>query len=169
VAAKKPEDKPDIPINAELARMDADGVDVADVIALAGYVGRSPKEGVVRLHPGLQDLSISIDIAASDIVATREAPAATMPLGGVVLWVSGSADVTFRRTRTVVAAAQEVRGFFGAGPALEPSSNDPVDRLNIQVRREAVPPIYVPPETCKVCTSKNCQSKCLRACKSKVE
>ncbi len=170
MAAKKSEDNHEIPIQAELARMSADGVDVANVIALAGYVGVSPHEGVVRLHPSLGELSISIDVAATDILASREAPASTMPLGGVVLWVSRNAAVTFRRTRTVVAPALQTRGFFGAGPVLEPSNNNPVDRLNIRVRPmdDPVPPVYIPPEDCAVChTPGECGSSHCETCQSK--
>jgi hypothetical protein len=170
MAAKKPEERSAVQIHAELARMDADGVDVAGVIALAGYVGSAPKDGLVRLHPGLEDLSVSLDINVDDIVATREAPASTMPLGGVVVWVSRTAEVTFRRTRTVAATAQQVRGFFGAGAVLEPSNNEG-DRLNIQVRpvaRKGVPPVYVPPDQCSVCSSQNCASHCLSTCTSHI-
>ena len=170
MAPKKPDAKDQVPVHAELARLDADGVDVAGVIALAGYVGAPPKDGVVRLYPGLEDLSASIDISAADIVATRDAPTSTMPLGGVVIWVSRTAEVTFRRTRTVTATAQQVRGFFGAGPVLEPSNNEG-DRLNIQVRpvaRKGVPPVYLPPDQCSVCSSQNCASHCQPVCTSHI-
>ena len=165
MAAKKSEDNDNIPLQAELAKLDADGVDVAGVIALLGYIGASPKEGVVRLHPRLGDLSVSIDIGATDILATREAPAATLPLGGVIVWVSRTADVTFRRTRTVAATAQQVRRFFSARPAVEASRYDPRDRLNIRVRPD-VPPVY----ECDTCTSRECggSSHCLPPCTSPV-
>lgn len=170
MAPKKPEAKGGAPVHAELARMEADGVDVAGVIALAGYVGTPPSDGVVRLHPRLEDLSVSLDISADDIVATRDAPTSTMPLGGVVVWVIRTAEVTFRRTRTVSATAQQVRGFFGAGAVLEPVNNEG-DRLNIQVRpvaRKGVPPVYVPPDQCSVCSSQNCASHCQPVCTSHI-
>jgi hypothetical protein len=167
---KKAAAKREVATNEELARMDAEGVDVSAVIALAGYAGASPRDGVIRLHPDLDDLSVSIDLAADDVVATRDAPTDTMPLGGVVVWVSRTAEVTFRRTRTVVSTAQRVKGFFSAGPALEPPGNDR-DRLNIQVRPASrkVPPVYLPPDQCAVCTSKNCASQCQKACQSTVQ
>lgn len=150
-----------IPANPELARMAADGVDVASVIALTGYVGASPAPGVIRLHPGLEDLSVSVDIRASDILATKDAPAATMPMGGVIVWVSRTTDMTFRRTRTVSVTAQQVRGVFGAGPALGPASTGQVlDRLNIRLRpnlADKVPPVY----ECGTCQSTNCASHCI--------
>jgi hypothetical protein len=170
MAAKKSDDRIEVVPHSELARLNADGVDIAGLIALAGYAGAAPKEGVVRLHPGLEDLSVSLDIAAADIVATRDAPVSTMPLGGVIVWVARTAEVTFRRTRTVAASAQQVRGFFGAGAVLEPSNKDD-DRLNIQVRpvaRKGVPPVYLPPDQCAVCHSQNCASHCLPPCTSHV-
>lgn len=157
-------------VHPELARMAAAGVDVAEVIALAGYIGASAKDDVVRLHPELDDMSISIDIPKSDILAVRDAPAPTMPMGGVVVWLARTAEVTFRRTRTVSATAQQVRRFFDAGSVLEPNSTErAVDRLNIQMSpafRAKVPPVYIPPEQCAVCTSKNCSSHCLPPCQS---
>jgi hypothetical protein len=167
---KKAGGKREVSTHEELARMAAEGVDVSTVVALAGYAGEPPSDGVVRLHPDLVDLSVSIDISADDIVATRDAPSETMPLGAVVVWLSRTAEVTFRRTRTVKATAQQVRGFFGAAPALVPQS-DAGDRLNIQVRpsTRAVPPVYQGPEICAPCTSKNCASRCQKACQSKME
>jgi hypothetical protein len=166
---KKASGKHEVSTHEELARMAAEGVDVSTVIALAGYAGEPPGEGVVRLHPDLVDLSVSIDISADDIVATKDAPAATMPLGAVVVWVSRTAEVTFRRTRTVKATAQQVRGFFGAGPALAPQS-DEGDRLNIRVRptTREVPPVYQDPTQCAVCVSKNCANRCEKTCQSKI-
>lgn len=152
---------------AELVEIRSKGFEAADVIALAGYVGAPPSDGVVRLHPGLDDMSTSIDIAASDILATRDGPTTSMPLGGVIVWLSRTADVTYRRTRTVLATAQQVRRFFGAGPAMGPETAG--DRLNIQLQpmaRRGVPPIYIPPEVCNPCQSTNCRSQCLPPCQS---
>lgn len=143
-----------------------------DLIALTGYVGVAPAAGKMRLHPSLDDLSISVDIAEADVVATRDAPQSTMPLGGVIVWVSRVADVTFRRTRTVSATAAQVRRFFGAEAVLQPGAgNQRGDRLNIQLRSASahgVPPVYVPPETCSPCASTNCASHCLPTCTSHV-
>src|SRR5690348_1739652 len=90
-----------LPRHPELDQILASGVDMADVIALRGYVGSKPDDAVLRLHPGLEDLSISVEIPADEILATKDAPAETMPMGGVIVWVSRTANVTFRRTRTV--------------------------------------------------------------------
>lgn len=144
---------------AELTEIMSKGFAAADVIALAGYVGAAPSDDVVRLHPGLDDLSTSIDIAAGDVLATREAPATTMPMGGVVVWLSRTANVTYRRTRTVQATAQQVTRFFDAGPVMRPETGN--DRLNIQVKR-AVPPIYVPP--CNGTCTSSCKVTCTSTC-----
>jgi hypothetical protein len=165
VAAKKPEDRHGIPANAELAELGAAGVEAADVIALLGYVGSSPKEGVVRLHPRLGDLSVSIDIAATDVLLTREAPEATLPLGGVVLWVSRTADVTFRRTRTVAATAQQVKQFLSPGPAVEAPGVVPTDRLNIRMTHGKVPPAG-PVDYCYSPGACGGTSHCLPPCQS---
>ena len=109
--------------HVDIAQMKANGHDPADVIALAGYVGVAPSDDVVRLHPGLDDMSLSVDIDARDIVATTDAPVSTMPMGGVVVWVIRTAEVKFRKTRTVSARAQQMRFYFGAGRALEPDAD----------------------------------------------
>lgn len=102
-------DAADLPgLQAELAEIRSKGFEAADVIALAGYVGAAPNDDMIRLHPGLDDMSMSIDIVASDILATRAAPATSMPMGGVIVWLSRTANVTYRRTRTVQATAQQV-------------------------------------------------------------
>jgi hypothetical protein len=164
VVANGPADWDRISSQPDLARLDADGVDVAGVIALLGYVGPSPDERIIRLHPHFGDLSVSIDIAVTDVILTREAPAAILPWGGVVVWVSRTADVTVRRTRTATAKAQQVKQFFGTGPAAQASTADPSDRLNIRVRQDRVPPVY----DCKDCQSKECggTSQCLTPCTS---
>jgi hypothetical protein len=166
VAAKKPDDRHSVPTNAEVAELDAAGVDSADVIALLGYVGAPPKEGTVRLHPRLGDLSVSIDIAATDVLLTREAPTETLPLGGVVLWVSRTADVTFRRTRTVASTAQQVRQFFTAGLAGEAADIVPADRLNIRMTHGKVPPAG-PVDYCYSPGPCGGTSHCLPPCQSR--
>lgn len=157
-----------LPAHPELEQMASSGAEMADVIALRGYVGSQPGDAVLRLYPGLEDMSISVDIPAEEILATKDAPAETMPMGGVIVWVSRTANVKFRRTRTVSTTAQQVRGFFGARTAIEPTKPPPrTGRLNIQFPRyttpaPAVPPVYEPPDPCNPCTSCFivCQSKC---------
>ena len=120
--AKKRNNNNNLPAHPELEQMASSGVEMADVIALRGYVGSKPGDEVVKLYPGLEDMSISVEIPADEILATKEAPLATMPLGGVIVWVSRTADVKFRRTRTVSTTAQEVRKFFGARKAIDPTA-----------------------------------------------
>ena len=120
--AKKRNNNNNLPAHPELEQMASSGVEMADVIALRGYVGSKPGDEVGKLYPGLEDMSISVEIPADEILATKEAPLATMPLGGVIVWVSRTADVKFRRTRTVSTTAQEVRKFFGARKAIDPTA-----------------------------------------------
>ena len=77
--AKKRNNNNNLPAHPELEQMVSSGVEMADVIALRGYVGSKPGDDVVKLYPGLEDMSISVDIPADEILATKEAPAATMP------------------------------------------------------------------------------------------
>jgi hypothetical protein len=150
----------------ELIEMAETGAEMSDVIALRGYVGPSPREGVVRLYPGLDDMSVSVDIPSGEIVATKDAPKVTMPMGGVIVWVTRTANVTVRRTRTVLTTAQQVKRLFGAGSAMDPSRRGVVDRLNIRLpkssARRTVPPVYQPPDP-NVCTSQ-CEIVCTESC-----
>lgn len=167
--SKKRANNNNLPAHPELDQLASSGAEMADVIALRGYVGSQPGDEVLRLYPGLEDMSVSVDIPADEILATKDAPAATMPMGGVIVWVSRTANVKFRRTRTVATTAQQVRKFFGARSAIDPTTPPrPAGRLNIQMppfstpAPSAVPPVYKPPENCIPCTSCyiTCQSKC---------
>lgn len=155
-------DADNISINSELARLVANGVDVDGVIALTGYVGASPNEEVLRMYPGLEDLSVSIDIPKRDILRTMDAPTSTTAVGGVVIWVLRTTGVTLRRTRTVSTTAQQATGFL-AGRALDPTDAGRVasqvgDRLNLQVS-----PRRAQGRSCWPCFS-TCWSQCTMNC-----
>lgn len=145
---------------AALAELADRGIDVGDVVAIAGYVGSSTDDAVVRLYPRLDDLAVSVEVAAADILTTADAPTGALPLGGTVLWLRQSAELTVRRSRTVPASSRLVRRLVGVGGVLGPSGGD--DRLGIRVHTAAaaVPPIYIPPEECLPCQSTNCMSQC---------
>ena len=65
----------------------------ANVRAYRGYVGPDKDSGRVRLYPSLGDLSFSIEINKSDIVASAAAPESLLPHGGTVIWVRPDAEV----------------------------------------------------------------------------
>ena len=47
----------------------------------------------MRLFPSLGDLSFSIEVNKSDIVASAAAPESLLPHGGTVIWVKPDAEV----------------------------------------------------------------------------
>ncbi|MFF3305481.1 hypothetical protein [Streptomyces sp. NPDC002908] len=98
-----------------MTKLLAEGVDVSDVISLAGYVGPTTEGGPVQLFPSLQDLSVYVEIPADEILHVEKADETTPPKDGVIVWLRNDSAVTFKRTRTVQTAARAVRHLFG-GP-----------------------------------------------------
>jgi hypothetical protein len=146
-----------------LARLAADGVDLSEVVGLRGLVGTAPGEGLLRLHPQLNDLTISVDIATADVlhVAAGELPSDT-----VVAWVWRNTDVTFRRTRVVHTSAEDVSRFFGptADGGVTPGrarTDMRSGRLHIRMNPRALPQDLM--AACAVCTSRcaTCMSHCI--------
>jgi hypothetical protein len=146
-----------------LARLAADGVDLSEVVGLRGVVGAAPGEGLLRLHPKLDDLTISVDIATADVlhVAPGELPSDT-----VVVWVWRNTDVTFRRTRVIHTSAEDVGRFFGPTPGGGGTpSRSRADmrsgRLHIRMNPRALPQELL--AACAVCTSRcaTCMSHCI--------
>jgi hypothetical protein len=80
-----------------------------------GYVGRSGKEGHVRVYPTLDDLSQYIEIREEDIVHSEDVPDTVMEHGASSLWVKGSAELVHHQTQTETVQAQ----FLGGGIAQE--------------------------------------------------
>jgi hypothetical protein len=60
-----------------------------NAIALTGFVAPAGRKGYIRLFPALNNMSKSIEIAESDIVATVELPKSG--LGAVAIWVKRDA------------------------------------------------------------------------------
>lgn len=130
-----------------------------NVRAFRGYVGPSKESGRVRLYPSLGDLSFSIEINKSDIVATAAAPETLLPHGGTVIWVKPDAEVTCRGDRINVISARRPRqaGAAEVSPAqvVETEAGRLVEvrkgRLNIQLRSRVM-------STCASCTCSSCET-----------
>jgi hypothetical protein len=59
---------------------------------LLGYFG-STSEGVVKVYPSLDDLSVYLEIREDDIVHVEDAPAEELAHGGSAIWVKANARV----------------------------------------------------------------------------
>jgi hypothetical protein len=77
--------------NPVVSKLLAAGADNA--IALTGFVVPAGRDGYIRLFPGLNNMSRSIEIAESDIVATVELPKSG--LGAVAIWVKRDAALHY--------------------------------------------------------------------------
>jgi len=142
-----------------LAKLASDGIDVAEVVGLRGVVGTPPGDGLFRLHPRLDDLTITVDIAAGDVV--HVAAASELPNDVVVAWVRRDTEVTFRRTRIVYTSAETVAGFLGGLPDVGGASGEMRSgRLNIRLNPRGLPEEFL--ASGGVCTSRcnTCMSRC---------
>jgi hypothetical protein len=138
-----------------------------NVRAFRGYVGPDKDSGRVRLYPSLGDLSFSIEINKSDIVATAAAPETLLPHGGTVIWVKPDAEVICRGDTINTVAARRTRqagtldglvanvGETVAGRLVEVRRG----RLNIQLRPRVM-------STCASCTCSSCEThpSCTSSC-----
>jgi len=61
-------------------------------VKLLGYFG-STSDGVVKVHPNLDDLSVYYEIREADILHVEDAPAEELPHGGSAIWLKANARV----------------------------------------------------------------------------
>ena len=61
----------------------------ADAVKLLGYFGGTT-EGIVKVYPSLDDLSVHYQIRESDILHVEEASADELPYGGSAIWVKAN-------------------------------------------------------------------------------
>lgn len=134
----------------------------ANVRAFRGYVGPDKDNGRVRLYPSLGDLSFSIEIDKSDIVASAAAPESLLPHGGTVIWVKPDAEVVCHGDRINTVAARRPRQASAldetqtaAGRLVEVQTG----RLNIQLRPRVM-------STCASCSCSSCEThpSCTSTC-----
>jgi hypothetical protein len=118
-----------------------------NAITLTGFVAPAAREGYVRLFPGLNNMSKSIEIAEGDIVATFDLPKSD--LGAVVILVKRDAALHYH---LIESAESRVTGAF---------SNVRRGGLRMRVRLQ-------PRDTCTceiICDGTHCvpcTSQCLR-------
>ena len=120
-----------------------------NVSVLRGFVGRSERQGYIRLLAELSDPSISAEIATDDIVDTADVLDNT--LGKRVIWIRKGARITVIKTRTTE---------YGNGPTLNGDELVPVraGRLNMKLRKAQR-------DTCiSICNCSTCQSHCTNWC-----
>jgi hypothetical protein len=139
----------------------------ANVRAFRGYVGPDKNSGRVRLYPSLGDLSFSIEIDTSDIVASAAAPESLLPHGGTVIWVKPDAEVVCYGDRINTVAARHPRqtGVLDVSPANETQTaarrlvEVQTGRLNIQLRPRVM-------STCASCSCSSCEThpSCTSTC-----
>jgi hypothetical protein len=77
-------------------------------VTLTGFVAPSGRPGYVRLFPGLDNMSKSIEIAESDIVATVDLPKSG--LGAVAIWVKRDAALHHHLIETAASCAMRTQG-----------------------------------------------------------
>lgn len=105
------------PLVAKLTSAQAE----AGAVKLLGYFG-SVSDGVVKVYPSLDDLSVYYEIREGDILHVEDAPAEELPHGGSAIWVKANAPVercVNQRTSTEARfLAGEIAGYMSKGPAV---------------------------------------------------
>lgn len=94
-----------IKTNPLVARLLEAGSDNA--ITLTGFVAPAGRPGYIRLFTALNDLSRSIEIAESDILATADLPKSG--LGAVALWVKRDAPLQLSVTKSAASCAMRTQ------------------------------------------------------------
>jgi hypothetical protein len=139
-----------------------------NVRAFRGYVGPDRDNGRVRLYQSLGDLSFSIEISKSDIVASAAAPESLLPHGGTVIWVRPDAEVVCHGDRINTVAARRPRraDALGVSPANVAETQKPgplvevqTGRLHIQLRPRVM-------SSCASCSCSSCETNpsCTSTC-----
>ena len=134
----------------------------ANVRAFRGYVGPEKDSGRVRLYPSLGDLSFSIEINESDIVASAAAPESLLPHSGTVIWVKPDAEVVCYGDRINTVAARRPRQAGALDVSLanvdetQTAASRLVEvqagRLNIQLRPRVM-------SSCASCSCSSCETQ----------
>lgn len=81
-------------------------------VRLLGYFGGTT-EGVVKIYPSLDDLSVCLKVREADILHVEEATADELPHGGSAIWVRPDAQVE----RTVTQCSSVQARFLAGGIA----------------------------------------------------
>ena len=124
----------------------------ASAQVLWGYIGPSPRDGYIALHPSLRNLSVSIEIAEGDILHVAEVPEAIFPFGAKVVWIRASAPVASRTVEKATTLADS----RPAGGAVEVTKG----RLRMRVASRALrSDCHSPCQTCH-CPCSICVSIC---------
>ena len=92
-----------------VARLVPDPAAPPDVIALEGFLGRSPRPRFWRLYQTL-DLKNYVEVAEGDIVHSEPLGTKLQPLGGTVIWVKSGARLQHTRSESHLAEAEFMQG-----------------------------------------------------------
>lgn len=92
-----------------IARLVPDPAAPPDVIAIAGFLGKSSRPKSWRLYQTL-DLKDYAEIAEDDIVQSQSLKSELQPLGGTVIWIKSGARVQHSRSESSLAEAEFMQG-----------------------------------------------------------
>src|SRR3954471_13954483 len=99
----------------------AGGKDEARAVKLLGYFG-STADGVVKVYPSLDDLTVYYQIRDADILHVEDAPEDELPHGGSAIWVNADATVercvNERLSTEARFLAGDIVGHMAKGPAV---------------------------------------------------
>lgn len=97
------------------------GKDDTGAVKLLGYFGSSA-DGVIKVYPSLDDLSVYYEIREADILHVEDAPEQELPHGGSAIWVKADASVercvNERMSMEARFLAGEIAAYMSKGPAV---------------------------------------------------
>jgi hypothetical protein len=149
----------------------SDPTNVPDTRMLMGLIGRSSKDGYVRLYL-TTELKDYVEVRDSDVLLTKSLQTPENPLGGSAIWVDANANVEVTRRARKVSEEDFLTGeitarYFSLSAASGPrlggggggggiKSIPPVESCVPSLCQP--PPVPDPPGTTAVCTlSTGCQ------------
>lgn len=92
-----------------------------EAVKLVGYFG-STSDGVIKLYPSLDDLSVCFHIREADILHVEDADPKVLPYGGSTIWVNAEAKIDRSVSQRISISARFLAGQIAAqmagGPAV---------------------------------------------------
>lgn len=92
-----------------------------DAVKILGYFG-STTEGIVKIYPSLDDLSVHYQVREGDILHVEDASADELPNGGSAIWINASASIEHVSTQRTSLEARFLTGDIAARMAKGPAA-----------------------------------------------
>ena len=147
-------------------RIVADPKNVPDVMLLYGYPGASSEEGHERLYLS-PDLSNYVEVPEKAILHRAQSAKEQDPQGGVTLWVTKDAKLSYKMAPAQAAAQQALAYYFAGAIQAGGAGQAGPQPLPPQTLPNALCPPVTLPDPCRLTANINCpthQVTCAATC-----